>query len=69
MLNLSYFDFLEEMDLVNTYTGKLKGAPDEWVDEIQCSTKLRLAMCYEDDENYEELHQDKFQNEFIFRLF
>jgi len=24
---------------------------------------------WEDDENYEEVHQDKYQNEFIFNLF
>ena len=69
VLNMSYFDFLEQLDLVNTHTGQLKGAPDEWVDGIQCSTKLRLAMLWEEDENYCEIQQDKYQNEFIFKLF
>ena len=50
-------------------TGSIRGAPDEWVDGIQCSNKLRLALLWEDDENYEEVHQEKYQNEFIFNLF
>ncbi len=69
VLNLSYFDFLEQLEMVNGHTGRLCGAPDEWVGGIQCSTKLRLALLWEDDENYAELHEDKYQNEFIFRLF
>lgn len=69
VLNMAYFDFLEQLDLVNANTGHFKGAPDEWVDSIQLSTKLRQAMLWEDDENYCELQQDKYQNEFIFKLF
>ena len=56
VLNLSYFDFLEQLDIVNPHTGKLKGCPDEWVEEICCSSKLRLALLWEEDENYEEIH-------------
>ena len=34
VLNLSYFDFLEELDIVNPHSGNIKGCPDEWVDGI-----------------------------------
>lgn len=33
VLNLSYFDFLEELDIVKP-SGQIKGAPDEWVEGI-----------------------------------
>ncbi len=47
----------------------MKGDFDEYVEGIQCSDKLRKAMIFEEDENYGELQQDKYQNEFIFKLF
>ena len=34
VLNLSFFDFLEEMKIVYAQDGKIRGAPDEWVDGI-----------------------------------
>ena len=42
---------------------------EEWIEGIQLADKLRKAMLFEDDENYSELQQAKYQNEFIFRLF
>lgn len=60
VLNLSYFDFLEELNIVNGNNGHIRGAPDEWVDGIQCSNRLRLGLLWEDDENFEELQQDKY---------
>lgn len=56
VLNLSFFDFLEELQIVHGETGSIKGACDEWVDGIQCGNKLRLALLWEDDENFEEVH-------------
>jgi hypothetical protein len=41
VLNLQFFDFLEELRIVNSNTGHIRGAPDEWVDGIQCPNKLR----------------------------
>jgi len=60
VLNLSYFDFLEELDIINGATGMIRGAPDEWVDEMQLGNKLRLAMLWEDDDNYCDLQEDKY---------
>ena len=66
---MSYFDFLEDLDIVNKNTGLIKGCMDEWYEGIQLGDKMRQAFLWEDDENYEELQQTKYQNEFIFCLF
>ena len=68
VINLSYFDFLEDLGIVGD-DARIKGDYDEWVSEIQLSDKLRKAMLFEEDENYGELQQEKYQNEFIYRLF
>lgn len=41
VLNLSYFDFLEEMGIVHSHNGTIKGAMDEWLDGIQLGDELR----------------------------
>lgn len=66
---MSYFSFLEELNIVNPGTGSINGCLDEWVDGMQLSNKLLQALVWEEDENYEELRQDKYSNEFIFCLF
>jgi hypothetical protein len=55
VLNMSYFDFLEELDIVNAHTGNIRGCMDEWFEGMQLADKLRQALLWEDDENYEEL--------------
>ena len=59
VINLAYFDFLENLNIV-TPDAKIMGDYDEWVEGMQLSDKLRKAMMFEDDENYTELHQDKY---------
>ena len=49
---MSYFDFMEELGIVNSATASIKGALDEWIDGVQCGDKLRHALMLEDDENY-----------------
>ena len=66
--NLNYFDFLEDLGIIG-HDARIKGDYDEWVEGVQLSDKLRKAMLFEEDENYSELQEDKYQNEFIFRLF
>ena len=66
--NLAYFDFLEELGIVSG-DGNIIGDFEEWIEGIQLGDKLRKALLFEEDENYSELQQPKYQNEFIFRLF
>ena len=54
---------------MNEHTGTINGAMDEWIDGVQCGDKLRHALMFDEDDNYCELQADKYQNEFIFRLF
>jgi hypothetical protein len=42
---------------------------DEWYEGLQLQDKLRQALVWEDDENYEEFQQEKYTNELIFCLF
>lgn len=55
VLNMTYFEFLEELDIVNKNTGNIRGCMDEWQDGMQLGDKLRTGLLWEDDENYEEL--------------
>mgnify|MGYP000580724203 CR=1 FL=1 len=41
---------------------------EEYVNGIPLGDKLRTALLYDEDENYPELQQDKYQHEFIFKL-
>ena len=41
VINMSYFDFLEELNIVNPHTSYLQGCMDEWIHGIQCSDRLR----------------------------
>ena len=66
---MAFFDFLEELNIVNPHNGKINGCLDEWIEGMQLSNKLRMALCWEEDENYEVLKQEKYSNEFIFCLF
>ena len=68
VINMSYFDFLEELRIVNPNTATLQGCIEEYIHGIPCGDRLRTGLLFEEDENYEELQQDKYQNEFIFKL-
>ena len=65
---MSWFDFLEELDIVNQHNGSIKGCLDEWCDGMQLGNKLRTGLAWEDDENYPILQQDKYSGEFIFLI-
>lgn len=65
---MSYFDIFEELNIVSD-NGAIKACFDEWFEDMQLSDKLRQALCWEDDENYETFQQDQFSQEFIFNLF
>ena len=71
VLNLAYFDFLKTLEdpIVNEFTGTINGAMDEWIEGVQCSDRLRLALMFDEDDNYCELQEDKYQLEFIFKVF
>ena len=56
---MAFFDFLEELKIVNPHNGKINGCLDEWFEGMQLSNKLRMALCWEEDENYEVLKQEK----------
>ena len=59
---MAFFDFLEELKIVNPHNGKINGCLDEWIEGMQLSNKLRMALCWEEDENYEVLKQEKYSN-------
>lgn len=69
VLNMTYFDFLEEYDIVNKHSGHIRGAMDEWHEGMQLCDRLRQAIVLEDDENWCELQDEKYLDEFIFCLF
>ena len=55
VINMAYFDFLEELSIVNGSTSNINGCIDEYIKGIQCSDKLRTALLHEEDDNYDEL--------------
>ena len=55
VVNMSYFDFLETMGIVNNYNGEVQGCMDEYLEEMTLSDKLRTGLLWEEDENYETL--------------
>ena len=55
VVNMSYFDFLEELRIVNPNSSSINGCMAEWVHGIECGDKLRTGLLFEEDENYEEL--------------
>ena len=55
VINMSYFDFLEKMGIVNNYNGEVQGCMDEYLDEMTLSDKLRTGLLWEEDDNYETL--------------
>ena len=69
VLNMQYFDCFEELGIVNKGDGRIQGCMDEWYEGMQLQDKLRQALVWEDDENFEEFQQDKYNNELIFCLF
>jgi len=68
VVNMAYFDFLEELRIVNPQTAFLQGCIEEYIHGIPCGDRLRTGLLWEEDDNYDELQQDKYQNEFIFKL-
>ena len=55
VVNMSYFDFLEELNIVNANTSMIHGCMEEYVNGMALGDKLRTALFFEEDENYEEL--------------
>ena len=55
VVNMSYFDFLEELNIVNANTSMIQGCMEEYVNGMALGDKLRTAMFFEEDENFEEL--------------
>lgn len=74
VLNMSFFDVLHEINVCGE-NGYIRADMEEIYEGISLSDKLRKAMLWEEameDEDiqaYETLHQDKYQKEFIFKLF
>lgn len=70
-LNMSFFDVFRDLKLVAD-SGDIRQNYEERYEGIILGDRLRQAMLLEETEDieaYEELHQDKYQNEFIYRLF
>ena len=55
VLNMSFFDILEQIGIVNEHNGLIRGAFDEWYEGMRLGDKLTQAFVWEDDENYEKL--------------
>jgi hypothetical protein len=52
---MGWFKFLEDLNIVNQHVGAIRGCMDEWHEGIQLGNKLRMALCWEEDDNYEAL--------------
>ena len=74
VLNMSYFDIFNELKICSD-DGYIRQDYEEQVEDIMLADKLRKVMLWEDCEedediaNYEKIHEDKYQKEFIFKLF
>ena len=55
VVNMSYFDFLEELNIVSSHTSNIQGCLEEYVNGIALGDKLRTGLLFEDDDNYCEL--------------
>lgn len=55
VLNMAYFDILEQIGVVNGYNGGIRGAFDEWYEGMRLGDKLTQAFVLEEDDNYEKL--------------
>ena len=55
VINMSFFDVFEELNIVNSHTSNIQGCLEEWVQGIHCADKLRQALLWEEDDNYCEL--------------
>ena len=71
VLNMSYFDIFNELKICSD-DGYIRQDYEEQVEDIMLADKLRKVMLWEDCEedediaNYEKIHEDKYQKEFIF---
>ena len=55
VVNMSYFDFLEELNIVNPNTSGIQGCMEEYVNGMALGDRLRTGLLFEDDDNYCEL--------------
>jgi hypothetical protein len=68
---MSFFDVFHETGIC-TDDGTIRMDYEEIHEEINLGDKLRKVLLWEDFEDveaWETIHQDKYQNEFIFKLF
>ena len=56
VINMSYFDFLEELGIVNPNTSTIQGCIEEYIHGMPCGDRLRTGLLWDEDENFEELH-------------
>jgi len=71
ILNMSFFDIFQELNLVSK-DGTIRQNYEERFEGILLGDRVRQALLWEDGEDYESyeaLQADKYQKEFIFRLF
>jgi len=67
VVNMGFFDLLPEND-ITTDNGYIKKEPDELLDGLQLSDRLRYALAFEESEYYE-VFDDQMRKEFIFNVF
>jgi len=68
---MAFFDIFQELGLV-TESGDIRQNYEERLDGIILQDRIRQAVLWEDTEDfdaYDTLHKDKYQKEFIFKLF
>mmetsp|Transcript_11488 Transcript_11488/g.19445 ORF Transcript_11488/g.19445 Transcript_11488/m.19445 type:complete len:172 (+) Transcript_11488:383-898(+) len=71
VLNMSFFDVFEELR-VCTSDGTIRQNYEEIVEGVNLGDRLRQVMLqeeYDDPDAYDLMHSDKYQKEFIFKLF
>lgn len=71
VLNMAFFDIFSELK-VCTEAGQIRQNYEESFEDITLSDRLRQIMVweeYDDPDAWDVIHEDKYQKEFIFKLF
>ena len=72
VLNMTFFDIFKECNIVYGDDGYIKQNYEETVMGMSLGDRLRQVLVFEDYDDfdtYDLIHSDKYQKEFIFKLF
>ena len=72
VLNMSFFDVFKDVNVCYGDDGTIKQNYEEIFQDMSLGDRLRQILVWEDYDEFEEwdvIHSDKYQKEFIFKLF